>query len=226
MILERESPNYLLISLVLVSLLLHLALIWPLAQRLKPRQWVYVPVKLSTFAHQAQSSPPPAAPKSLPPTPVPVKSARLRPIAQDALPVKAPVPPPTPVKAPEAPRLKPLRTLARPLISPQEIESAWQEAQGRFNKYVALIRARIERAKRYPLAAREMGLQGETTLRFVLSPKGELRKLQLLRSSGVQILDQAALEAVKKAAPFPPPPPPFNQRPALSFEVTLRFYLK
>ncbi len=225
MILHKEPPNYLLGLLILVSLALHLILIWPLARDLKPRQWVYIPVRLSTFAHQAHTSPPPAAPRAPSSTPVPIKAQRLRPVPQDALPIKAPAPPPAP-PAPKAPSLPQPSTKPSPLVSPQEIESAWQEAQGRFNRYVALIRARIERAKRYPLAAREMGLQGESVLRFVLSPNGELIGVELLRSSGVEILDKAALSAVKKAAPFPPPPPPFDQRKQLTFVVTLRFYLK
>ncbi len=50
---------------------------------------------------------------------------------------------------------------------------------------------------RYPPLARRLRLQGTTTIRVLVSVDGSPKSVKLERSSGVQILDQAALEAVR-----------------------------
>lgn len=45
-----------------------------------------------------------------------------------------------------------------------------------------------------------------TSLTIVLGPKGELLRVDVLRSSGVRELDLEAIRAVRKSAPFPNPP--------------------
>lgn len=41
---------------------------------------------------------------------------------------------------------------------------------------------------------------------MVILADGRLSKVSVSRSSGASLLDQAALDAVKRAAPFPPAP--------------------
>jgi len=65
------------------------------------------------------------------------------------------------------------------------------------------IMRRIEAAKRYPRLARKMGIEGRTTVRFRLAPSGEVRSVELLESSGSEVLDRASLETVHRAAPLP-----------------------
>ena len=65
------------------------------------------------------------------------------------------------------------------------------------------IRARIERAKRYPEAARRMRLGGETLVKFSIDPQGGLAELKIVESSGSELLDTAALDTVRRAVPFP-----------------------
>ena len=48
------------------------------------------------------------------------------------------------------------------------------------------------------------GLQGELTMRVVIHHSGKLLDVTLLRSSGHRILDEAALETVRQAAPYQP----------------------
>ncbi|MBA2849008.1 energy transducer TonB [Thermosulfuriphilus ammonigenes] len=91
--------------------------------------------------------------------------------------------------------------------------------------YLALIRDRVEAAKRYPLVARMRGEEGSVRVAFSISPRGELLTLELLKSSGHRLLDQAALSAIKKAAPFPPPPPPYEQK-GLRLFLKLNFQLR
>lgn len=72
--------------------------------------------------------------------------------------------------------------------------------------YQEAVRNKIEHQKRYPASARQRQAEGRVTLRFVISPEGALKGVRVVKSSGHADLNQAALEAVKRAAPFPPPP--------------------
>lgn len=79
-------------------------------------------------------------------------------------------------------------------------------AEDSVRNYLALIRQRIEKFKKYPLSARMKQLEGEVTIGFVLKSGGEAQQLAVRKSSGREILDQAALTAVREASPLPPPP--------------------
>jgi protein TonB len=65
------------------------------------------------------------------------------------------------------------------------------------------IRAKIEQAKTYPLAARRDGIQGTVDLRFRIAADGSVEAVEILRSSGSPILDRASEDTVRRAAPFP-----------------------
>ena len=65
------------------------------------------------------------------------------------------------------------------------------------------IMRRIEAAKRYPKVARRMGIEGKTAVRFKLKPNGKVESVEILESSGADILDQASLETVQRAVPLP-----------------------
>ncbi|NCY24958.1 MAG: energy transducer TonB [Alphaproteobacteria bacterium] len=53
-------------------------------------------------------------------------------------------------------------------------------------------------APAYPALARNRGIEGRTMLRVAVSEKGEARDVAVLRSSGSEVLDGAALDAVKR----------------------------
>jgi protein TonB len=50
----------------------------------------------------------------------------------------------------------------------------------------------------YPLAARRRGIEGTVLIRSKVSAAGECLRAELKKTSGSDLLDQAALEAVKK----------------------------
>jgi TonB family protein len=66
-----------------------------------------------------------------------------------------------------------------------------------------LIMRKIEAAKRYPKLARKMGIEGIAVVRFKLKPAGQVETVEILESSGSEILDKASLETVLDAAPLP-----------------------
>lgn len=70
-------------------------------------------------------------------------------------------------------------------------------------KQWAAIQAAIEGTKNYPRLARERGIEGEVRLRFRLNSSGIVEAVEVVKSSGYEILDTASIRAVYRAAPMP-----------------------
>jgi protein TonB len=92
------------------------------------------------------------------------------------------------------------------------------------NSYMEMVRLRIEKHKRYPSLARVKHIEGRVTIRFMITPQGDVKNVEISKSSRNKILDGAALKAVKDAAPFPKPPGHIYQG-ELSLEVNIVFEL-
>jgi periplasmic protein TonB len=69
-------------------------------------------------------------------------------------------------------------------------------------EYLGLVEA-IERVKKYPRLAREHGMEGVVRLRFMLNRSGGVDAVELVKSSGYEILDSASINAIYRAAPMP-----------------------
>jgi protein TonB len=78
--------------------------------------------------------------------------------------------------------------------------------ESKYASYFARIKRQIELSWDYPNEAQRRGMTGELTLRFQISRDGNLMNVRLINSSGYNILDEAALQAVKSAAPYYPFP--------------------
>jgi protein TonB len=61
---------------------------------------------------------------------------------------------------------------------------------------------RVAELKRYPSSARLNGQEGKVILKAVIRADGHLAEISVQKSSGHQILDAAAIEAVKLACPL------------------------
>jgi periplasmic protein TonB len=72
----------------------------------------------------------------------------------------------------------------------------------------------------YPPQAR--GVQGVVSLAFSVDRHGNLVSSRIVKSSGSALLDAAALDLIKRAAPLPPPPAEIADS-ELSFVVPIRF---
>lgn len=86
--------------------------------------------------------------------------------------------------------------------------------------YPGEIIARLRRALRYPSAAR--GASGQAVVTFTVSASGAVTSIGLVSSSGNASLDQAAIDTVRRAAPFPPIPAAAN-RSSWPFTLPLAF---
>ena len=74
------------------------------------------------------------------------------------------------------------------------------------DSYMEMVRLRIERHKLYPDAAKVRQIEGSVTIYFVITPEGDIKSAEVVKTSGNRALDSAALTAVKDAAPFPKAP--------------------
>jgi protein TonB len=93
------------------------------------------------------------------------------------------------------------------------------------SNYLTIIRNRIEENRNYPFLARRQGLEGMVIVIFSLNYNGSLEDIKVKKSSGYKLLDQAALEAIEKATPFPPFPKALKEK-TLSLVLPLCFKLK
>lgn len=90
------------------------------------------------------------------------------------------------------------------------------------SNYPGKIAARLRRALRYPREARRDRLRGTAVVSFTVSRSGSVSGVRLARSSGFAVLDAAARDAVRRAAPFPPIPAGAG-RSSWTFSVPLAF---
>jgi protein TonB len=87
--------------------------------------------------------------------------------------------------------------------------------------YLSEVRRRISREKRYPRSARRRGIEGTVQLRFAIARDGTIAGL---RAEGTDVLSDAAVEAVRAAAPFRPLPEALGH--AIRVNVPLVFELE
>ena len=97
-------------------------------------------------------------------------------------------------------------------------------AASALERFLAVVRKKIEANKKYPVVARNAGVEGDTTVRIVILRSGELKSVRIDTSSGYEILDKAALESVRRAAPFPPIPKATNMN-KIDISIKLVFRL-
>jgi periplasmic protein TonB len=141
-------------------------------------------------------------------------------------------------EAPSEPEQAALPHFGRiPLLSGQDLEkyahvrsSDQQSSSGgavsldtkelKYLSYFAHLKRRIERVWTYPPDAIANGTQGQLHLKFVLHRNGQVKTVELLRSSGYKVLDKEAWDAVTNAGPFESFPPTI---PEDELHITARF---
>jgi TonB family protein len=76
----------------------------------------------------------------------------------------------------------------------------------KYYAYFAHIKRQIELAWSYPRQSQERSEGGRLTIVFTIEPGGNVSSIKLLKSSGYEILDEYAINAVRIASPFNPIP--------------------
>jgi periplasmic protein TonB len=103
---------------------------------------------------------------------------------------------------PTAPQAAP--TPAARVAAPAAGQTAVRPTRAAITSWQRLLLAQLERHKHYPSQAR--GKVGEARLEFTLDRAGNVLTSRVVRSSGSEALDAAALALIKNAQPLPIPP--------------------
>lgn len=160
-----------------------------------------------------------ATPEPVPPPPEPVKKPEPPQPKTEVKPVPLPEPIPSAVRRASPPVASAVATepaaeilgtepvaAAAPSWSSPAVESTASPDQ--MGPYLAEVRRKLQAHLDYPFAARRMKLAGIVHVRLHVATDGmvEGRSVMVVVSSGLDILDEAGLVTVRRAAPFPPPP--------------------
>jgi protein TonB len=92
----------------------------------------------------------------------------------------------------------------------------------RYQRYIQEVSQRVRQIREFPRSLALRLEQGETIVQFVVGIDGRLGAgPRVMKSSGFEEFDAAAVRAVRRAAPFPPMPDPGSARPLpVSLRVT------
>ena len=92
---------------------------------------------------------------------------------------------------------------------PREVFVSARTREFKYANYMSEWVRKVERVGNlnYPDAARREGITGKLRLDVALNPDGTVRNITVLRPSGHNILDEAAIRIVNLAGPYAPFPP-------------------
>ena len=90
--------------------------------------------------------------------------------------------------------------------------------------YSSQVWSRIAHAKFYPRTARKREMEGKPVVEFELRSDGHLMNYLIVRSSSNKILDNAAIDAVKNASPYPGIPKSLKLK-SIRFKLPISFKL-
>lgn len=94
------------------------------------------------------------------------------------------------------------------------------------SRYEQLISLWIEKFKLYPPEARAQGMQGETVVRIRIDRQGNIVYYILERSTGLPLLDRAAIDMIKRANPVPAVPNDYPKADLIEFLIPVNFHLQ
>jgi TonB family protein len=65
------------------------------------------------------------------------------------------------------------------------------------------IKRKIQENKKYPWQAKKENIEGIVEMQFSISGNGQLKDVNIIKSSGYSILDEEAVATIKRSAPYP-----------------------
>jgi protein TonB len=204
-----------------VSIAFHVLLLWPAAtvwQEAVPSAPMVASLRPSVapvaptppaIVHQ-RTNPPPTKPRA-----IVAEQGETRAI-DDLSSTPSPVTGSEPEAAPQPPE-------ARPVVASALPASPGVDAEG-LRTYRVALAGEARRYKRYPAQAIEAGWSGTTELRISVMPGRPTPAVLVTKSSGYPVLDEAALEMLRRALPATAIPASLRER-AFSVELPIVFDL-
>lgn len=211
----KRQPNWLLRCLVGVSLGIHVVIFMHVAGIYRSKEVTCIELTLQGISKPTTRSIPRPRHRTKAPVQPDVKRLKIEPVEKDL--------PDSLVEGISMPDIPAIPGLQIANWSPEEIVKASGDYDASL-RYLEMVRLKIEKYKDYPGTARARQIEGSVTVRFVITLKGGVRAVEIAKSSQHNLLDKAALRAVKAAAPFPKPPKHFFKE-EIPLELTIVFEL-
>ncbi len=162
----------------------------------EPVMTASAPVVHSAPVVEAVEAPP--APTHSAPAAEPVAAVASEPPSAPPAPVEAVVVPTTPLAAvsePDPATLREHQVVAQAAV-------ARPAAKADYGWLAESLHRRIIELRHYPSTARLNGWEGKVVLKVSIRNDGQLKDVEVVKSSGHEALDQAAMEAVRRACPL------------------------
>lgn len=226
---SKTKPNWLFRVLVCLSLGIHAVLFMHISGIYRSHALTYIELTLKDISKSPARSIP--RPRLRPKNPRLAKEVKRVKVPRRPIPVLKPIKPEPAtrdlpdslverINMPEMPAVSPLKIAD---WTPEKVEEVSDEYTTS-NNYLEMVRLRIERHKKYPDIARTRQIEGRVTVRFAITPDGDIKGSKIVKTSGHNHLDEAALTAVKLSAPFPKPPKQFFKG-EITLAITVVFEL-
>lgn len=205
---------------VLVSIVLHALVLLGFSQRNTPappaRSLPVLTARLAPIARAPRAEPPVLSRKQVAPSPAPKPALESRPVpatpapaASKKAPVEAAKSAPadaaaaSDAAASNAPSAAPSQARAAPqppaaTMTEASARSGSEVDSGTLERYRLALIVATRRYKRYPAIALEKGWQGRVEVRLVIGANGMLASAAIKTSSGHEVLDNQALDMLKK----------------------------
>ena len=194
MSLSRNLPfNIDLPKAIGISIVIHIILMIGLPEFNKPLltpQVMSVTISSSPIQKPIEKTEPPQPVKKVEPTQKKITPIIDKNATSVAQPMPKEVAPPAPAEA----------ISKTPNIVPQE------QVTQHLESYSSLLANAIAKYKQYPKIAQMRGWQGTVIADLEIDSKGSVISVKIKKSSTYEVLDNEALEMIKKASPFPAPP--------------------
>jgi len=103
---------------------------------------------------------------------------------------------------------------------------SFDTSEPRYTSYFEALRSMIYHKWEYPEVAAREGQGGKLFVRFSILKDGTIGEVILLKSSGYPILDDAALSAIRLAAPFYPFPGGFGSLERVTINASFEYIIE
>lgn len=112
-------------------------------------------------------------------------------------------------------------------VAPQPVRRRLSRGQlrGIVKGYYRTLNALMRQTRSYPRSARRLGLEGTVLVEMVVDKRGQIVTVKVARSSGHDVLDQAALAQIQELKKVPKIPHELNRR-KMTFQIPFEYRLQ
>ena len=132
---------------------------------------------------------------------------------------QAPIPEPPVQKQEPAIRITEPFSQATDPVAGSPVKSRETQRKGYLKEQFFYIRDLVQKKAVYPRMAQRLSWEGNVAVSFLILADGTVRDIKVVTSSGKDILDKNAVEAVRNASPFPRPPVEVELRIPLTYKL-------